>query len=319
MAARTTALSTSFRFLAVLCLLVLLSACGSNRSLLRISLNDSFCDPALVYTYDSSHTPRPSIQPVLQANPALSQRYSQHDLLVANATGTLSLLLELQQLEANSQADTRLEQLTKRQQILHRLLLASSEISSLAAELDCEGERADQLADYIDQHDTRRVRRLTILSIVVGAITTVVTTLIQADTPDKVIGIGGGVASAALGGLAAFSSQQTVSYQHPRNLLTDIWYQRKTSSVYSPFVWYVLTDPAFSNTGKRSISVNIRQRWLDYVLPNPSSEQERLFFETGGAYQADDLHTRANMLNQLQSSVRSINQNLQGLILTLSR
>jgi hypothetical protein len=319
MAERIITSTATFRFPVLLCLLALLSACNSSHSLLRATLNDSFCDPALVYTYDSTHTPLVSIQPVLQSNSVLGQRYSQHDLLVANATGTLPLLLELQRLEATTQTDTRLEQLTKRQQILHRLLLASSEISSLAAELDCEGERADQLADYLDQRDNRRVRRLTILSIVVGAVTTVASTLIQADVPDKVIGIGGGVASGALGGLAAFSSRQTVSYQHPRNLLTDIWYQRKTSAVYSPFVWYVLTEPAFSNTGKRSISANIRQRWLDYVLPNPSPEQERLFFETGGAYQADDLHTRANMLNQLQSSVRSINQNLQGLILTLSR
>ncbi|GAB3748939.1 hypothetical protein GCM10028817_08250 [Spirosoma pomorum] len=303
---------------AFFCLLILLSSCGSNRSIIRGNLSDSFCDPALAYTYDSTYLPRPSIQPFLQANPILRQRYSQHDLLLANATGTLSLLRELHQLETNSSVDTQQEQLTKRQQILHRLLLASTEISSLAAELDCEGERADQLAEYLDQRDDRRVRRLTILSIVVGAVTTVVSTLIQADTPDKVIGIGGGVASAALGGLAAFSSQQTVSYQHPRNLLTDVWRQRKASSVYPPFVWYVLNEPAFSNSGQRSISANIRQRWLEYVLPQPSPEQEKLFFGTGGAYQADDLHTRANMLNQLQSSVRSIDQNLQGLILTLS-
>lgn len=318
-----TALFTSepitHRFVAFLSLLIVLSACGSNRPVLRASLNDSFCDPALAYTYDSTYLPQPAIQPFLLANPSLRQRYSQHDLLLANATGTLPLLLELQQLEANSQIDTRLEQLSKRQQILHRLLLASTEISSLAAELDCEGERADQLAEYLDQRDNRRVRRLTILSIVVGAVTTVVSTLIQADTPDKVIGIGGGVASAALGGLAAFSSQQTVSYQHPRNLLTDIWNQRKVSSVYPPFIWYVLNEPAFSNSGQRSISANIRQRWLEYVLPQPSPDKEKLFFGTGGAYQADDLHTRANMLNQLQSSVRSIDQNLQGLILTLSK
>jgi hypothetical protein len=72
-----------------------------------------------------------------------------------------------------------LEQAVLYRKIHNRLLVASTEISSLVAELDCEGERADQLATYLDGRDQRRIRNLTLLSIVTGAATTVVTAIQQ--------------------------------------------------------------------------------------------------------------------------------------------
>ncbi|NEU69728.1 hypothetical protein GK091_22805 [Spirosoma agri] len=262
--------------------------------------------------------PRPDVDAFLRADTSLTKRYSRHDLLMANASGVLPLLKELIQLEKTPLTTAnRLERVIKRQQIQQRLALASTELSSFAAELDCEGERADQLATYLDQKDTRRVRRLTIFSVVIGAVTTVATALIQADNTGKIVGISGGLVSAAAGGLAAFSSNKSVIFTHKRNLLADLWYQPAQSSVYPPLIWYVLTEKTFSNSGQTSISANIRQRWRGYVLEGTSSDEQTLYFGSGGNYQADDLHTRANMLNQLQSSVRSINQDLQGLLLSL--
>ncbi|MFD2936366.1 hypothetical protein [Spirosoma flavum] len=283
-----------------------------------VSLSDNYCAPSIQYKYDAAYLPQPNIESILQADTSLTPRYSQHDLLLANATGVLPLLRELINLERSTQPDARLESINKRQQILNRLLLASTQISGLAAELDCEGERADQIATYLDQRDTQRIRRLTILSVVLGAATTVATTLIRSVDATKVVGVSGGVISAGFGGLAAFSSNRSVEFKHERNLLTDIWYQPKQSSVYPPIVWYVLNEKLFSNIGQHSISHNIRQRWQDYVLNGASKEQQDLYFGKGGNYQADDLHNRANMLNQLQSSVRSIYQDLQSLVLMLA-
>lgn len=282
-------------------------------------ISDTYCSPTIQYAYDSTHLPQPDSQLVLRTDTSLINRYSQHDLFLANAVGILPLLRDLSRLEQSTRPADKLEGIQKRQQILNRLLLASTQIAGLAAELDCEGERADQIAAYLDQRDTKRVRRLTILSVVLGAATTVATALIQADGPNKVVGVGGGVASAGLGGLAAFSSNRSVNFRHERNLLTDIWLQPKQSSVYPPVVWYVLNENLFSNIGEHAISYNIRQRWKNYVLNDVPIAQQALYFGQGGDYQADDLHNRANMLNQLQSSVRSINQDLQSLVLALAR
>ena len=298
--------------------LVTLASCSSSRNQ-PLKSADTYCDPAIQYTYDSTYLPKPTTLVLHQLDTSLTGQYSQHDLLLANAVGILPLLQDLITLSKTNSPEARLESLRKRQQILNRLMLASTQISGLAAELDCEGERADQIATYLDQRDTRRIRRLTILSVVIGAATTVATTLILTDNTTKVVGVGGGVVSAGLGGLAAFSSNRSVSFKHPRNLLTDIWNQPAQSVVYPPMVWYVLNEKLFSNGGQHSISYNIRQRWQNYVVSGASPEQISLYFGEGGNYQADDLHNRANMLNQLQSSVRSINQDLQSLVLAVSQ
>ncbi len=282
-----------------------------------IKSESDYCEPALVYQYNASYLPVETVQAVLQADTILTRRFSQHDLLVANAAGVLPLLRELIALKHTQEPDRRLKEAGLRQKILNRLLLASTEVASLAAELDCEGQRADQLAAYLDQKDDRRVRSLTLLSIGIGAVTTVVTALVQSNNPGKTIAIGGGLASGGLGGLAAFSSNKTVRFVHARNLLTDIWNQSRQSALYPPFVWYVLTEKQFSNSGQHSISYNIRQRWQGFALNAVSPAKQQLYFGQGGDYQADDLHIRSNMLNQLQSSVRSINQDLQSLMLNL--
>lgn len=294
----------------------LLWSCSSARPhLSRSATFNTYCDPPLPYAYNPTEQPIDNLDSALALSPALARQFSRHDLLVANAVAIIPQLQQLAQPNQLSVQDD--EQL--RQQILTRLLSAQTQIASLAAELDCEGERADQLATYLDEQDDRRIRRLTIGSVVVGAITTVVTAFISGDNADKITGISGGLVSAALGGAAAFSSNQRVPFQHKRNLLADIWEQKKTSTTYSPAVWYVLNEKAFSNSQQYSVAHNIRQRWLDYVLAGTSDADRTLYFGPGGAYRADDLHTRANMLNQLQSSVRLINQELQSLLLNLSK
>ncbi|WP_198175352.1 hypothetical protein [Spirosoma telluris] len=285
----------------------------------EVAAQSSYCHPTIDYRYDSTYLPKANIDATLKADTALTKRYSHHDLMMANAIGVIPLLQELTGLESNTTAEKRLEAIRKRQQILNRLLVASTQISGIAAELDCEGERADRLATYLDQYDSQRIRRLTLFSIIIGAATTVATTLIQSDNTSKVVGISGGVIGAGFGGLAAFSSSRTIHLSHQRNLLTDIWQQNQHSSVYPPFVWYVLNEKVFSNSNEYSISHNIRQRWLNFVLNDSSPEDQALYFGQGGDYKADDFHARANMLNQLQSSVRSINQDLHSLTLALAQ
>jgi hypothetical protein len=126
----------------------------------------------------------------LQGDTGLTGRFSKHDLLIANASGVLPSLRDVIRLQGQAGRDTRLEQAVLYRKIHNRLLVASTQISSLVAELDCEGERADQLATYLDQRDQRRIRDLTLLSIVAGAATTVRTAFLTDENAEKIVGIG---------------------------------------------------------------------------------------------------------------------------------
>jgi hypothetical protein len=85
----------------------------------------------------------------------------------------------------------------------------------------------------------------------------------------------------------------------------------------------MLTNKAFSNRGENSVAHNTRLRWQRYgELVAPASKegqrQQALLFGSGGQYSADELTVRADMLNELQASVRLMNQDLQGLLLSLA-
>lgn len=303
-------------FLYLILLIYCLSSCTALKRSPVLKPSNNYCEPALTYAYDSSYRP----QPVLLTDTILTNHFSRHDLLTANAAGILPLLEQLNRIPQNGDVNARIERLTKYQQIQNRLMLASTEIASLAAELACEVERAEQLAVYLDGRDQKRIRTLTLVSLILGAATTVATTaLLHTDGSNKVVGIGGGVISASLGGAAAFSSDKSVTFLHRRNLLTDIWEESAQSTNYPPLVWYVLNEKLFSNSGQTTIRANIRQRWRSYELADTSPQRQQLYFGAGGEYQAGDLHVRANMLDQLQASVRSINQDLQSLLIYVGR
>ena len=313
----------SFRPLLCAALLAL-GACTASRPVnSALQAEPEYCVPPVAYRYDPATAPLLNIAPLLDS--ALTARFPRRSLLVANAAGALPQLRELVRLEdAPHQAPTTahaLAVLTQRQRIATRLQLLAVAIASVAAELDCEGERADQVAGYLTAQAAGRTQRLTVLSIGVGAVSGIGTTVSSAQATQYLFGIGGGLLTAGLG-LLTLSSHRAVPYGHPRNLLADVWQEAPTSAVYPPGVWYLLTEKAFSNRGQNSVAHNTRLRWQRYgELDAPESRagrrQQALLFGAGGRYQADDLTVRANMLNELQAAVRLLNQELQGLLLSL--
>lgn len=295
-----------------------LGSCGAQKKNLRIS-QTSYCSPPSPYIYDSTYIPLISIMPILKEDSALLKRYSYQDLMIANSTGTLFLLQDLTHLDEGKAEGNLSYILLKKQQLFNRLFLASIEIASLAAELDCESERSKQLADYLDQLNDARVERFTILSVVTGAITGIATLGNHTTKGQIVVGVAGSIVSAVFGGLAAVSSKQKIAFKHHRNLLTDVWVESKTSAYYPPFIWCILKEKEFSNSKEQSIIHNIKERWIEEgMVDTLNVKQLELYFGTGGNYHSNDLHTRTNMINQLKAEVRSVNQNLQTLLLKLA-
>lgn len=80
------------------------------------------------------------------------------------------------------------------------------------------------------------------------------------------------------------------------------------------------TEKKFSNREERSIIGNMKLRWLHYQFDdNKTAADQSVIFSDGGYYRADDLHNRAAMLNQMQSATRTINQNINYLLLDLDK
>jgi hypothetical protein len=308
----------------VLALLLALAGCAT-RPPTRLAIAAGYCDPPLPYRYNPAFAPQPQVEAAL--TPTLLARYPRRNLLTANAVGILPQLQALLSLQDAARQHpgpaTELAVLRQRQLIAAQVALVSSTVASLAAELDCEGERADQVAGYLKTLDDRRTQRLNVLSIGIGAASGIGTTVVDNKAAQYTFGIGGGLLAAGLGLLTLRQQGHTAEFGHPRNLLAEVWAEKPMASLFPPSVWYMLTDPAFSNGGQTSIAHNTRQRWQHYgQLAKPASKQGKalaaLLFGPGGQYSADELTVRANMLNELQSAVRLLNQELQGLLLALS-
>lgn len=290
----------------------------------RTKMTAGHCDPPIPYRYDAALAPKIILE--MSPTPELLARYPRRNLMTANALGILPALEKLVSLSTaegrESDVGIELKSLKQRQFVLTRVMLASSTVSSLAAELDCEGERADQIASYLSNLDDIRIQRLNVLSITIGAFSGIGTTVSQNRQTQYTLGIGGGLLGAGLGLLTLNQDGHEENFQHPRNLLTDVWNENATSTIWPGSIWHMLTNPAFSNQGQTSIAHNTRERWQrDSQFENLNSEQGRrltaLLFGYGGFYSTNQLKLRAGMLNELQSSVRLLNQEIQGLLLVL--
>jgi len=305
-------------FIIPVLVVIILQSCKSGQMINAAAANISsnYCAPAASYNYDARIIPIKNTDSLL----AVYREIPPREMVMANAVGVLPLIRRLEAIRQDSSAAGRLHKTEIRSAIQHHIVMASIEIDGIAAELDCEGERADQLARFLDDHNNKRNTKLTVASIVVGAITTIATAAIKENGPQNAVAISGGLLSAALGAMTINAARKKVSLHHSRNMLSDVWNAPDSSSMYPPFIWYVLNEKYFSNSGKISLVQSIKQRWLEFDLGKKVDKaDEQLYFGAGGVYKADDLHTRAAMLNELQSTVRSINQDLQGLMLYVER
>jgi hypothetical protein len=306
-------------------LLIAVISCSPRQTATHQPRNElQLCEPPN-YIFDVSLNPVKDLEKIIDEE--LLSRYSRHVLLVANASGILGELKELTALKRKAalakESREQFVYLAKRQELLTRLILVSTEIASVSAELDCEGERADEVSGFLETQETRRVKNLTILSITIGAVTGIATSILSSRDSEssEIIAITGGAIGAALGVRALFLNKRVV-FNHSRNLLAEVWNEPEKSAIYPASVWYYLTDKGFGHN-QYSLCRNMHERWEQYGLIGEKVKEkarlETLFFGTGGLYNAEELRNRADMLNQLQAIVRLMNQDLQTLILELSK
>lgn len=241
---------------------------------------------------------------------------SEQALEVARVMNAIPLLTELDALErAGDRRSVAFMEL--RQSLTDRLLLTLFEVSSLTAELVCERDRADQVADRMDEVDASLVKRLTLASIVIGGIAAVVSGGIGlaggSDAANNAATLAGGVVASVFGGAALFAASKQ-QFTHERNLLGELWQDPQPSSVFSPAIWRFLQERRTDRS--RTIREEILQAWRQQGRlgePGSSGEEERrtLVFGKGGMYTSTDLRARASMLETLEAHVQLLSEELE--------
>ncbi len=254
----------------------------------------------------------------------LSKKYTNYGLMVANSADLLIQLCDYEhekmRLQDDPSALQRVKVLEKKERIVNRISLFRAQVAGVAAELDCEGERADQLSTYLSKMESNQTKNLTVASIVSGAVGGVAAALLSGNQ-SKDAAIAGGIGSAVLG-LISLSSNKKITFKHPRNLLRDVWFIPLRSKNYPPMVWNMLSRTMFSNSGEFSVAYYARKSWQSYWELKPSDKKSakkvKLLMSEGGSYSANELKLRANMINQLQAAVKLIDEDVQGLLSEIS-
>lgn len=285
-----------------------------------LTLKDSYCKAPFKYNYDKK-VPSYNADSILLANKNLSEHFSDQSILILNALGTTDEVKKIIEIKKETSVESKLEILHLRSVIDSKVTIAITELDAVAAEFDCEGERVGQMASFIDDLNARKINRMVILSIVLGAAASTTSAIVKNENVGKSVDIGAGVLGAGLGFMMLNPKGKKIEFIHQRNLLRDIWQEKLVFENFLPFVWYMYTEKNFSNyTQEFSIIQNIKKRWVEYNFGNDlEAANESVLFDNGGIYYAEDLHNRTSMLNQMQSATRTINQNINYLLLDLDK
>lgn len=257
-----------------------------------------------------------------RTEPVTPSRFSPRAREIAVIIGVHDLLVESQLLAgemAGGMEGALLHSLAVRQELSDRLLLALFEANSIAAELECEKARTEDLASQLEEVRNDIQQGRTIMAILADSISGVFAgtfLLLGSEMLSGLIDLSGSVA--ALGfGVAALGGDQAYEFKHGRNLMADVWQGGTISRQFPQPVWQYLNGPVRPN-GKRSRRDNIIGTWRTRLGKPGSKEEQRLtglYFGRGGIYRINELRHRGEMLGLLKTHVNLMTQDLNLLFL----
>lgn len=258
----------------------------------------------------------------IKINPELSGRFTFSSLNAANAIGILDdlTLFVSRKQQNNPTPEDRLAILELSQVISQRINMASLEVSAVASELDCEEESITQLAEYMKNKEGEAESRLTVAAIIAGASGAIASGIVLSNPHVsnnlEYVGIVSGIAEAGIG-LLILTNKRKVTISHSKNTLQEIWDGKQSAaSPFPPFVWYFLNYANPQTPEEKTIRMQLIERWKSFNgLDKPGVIQK--YFGNGGKYSTDELLNRANMYDQLESSVKLIKQDLTVLAVEL--
>ncbi|MCF2221377.1 hypothetical protein H9Q08_18990 [Chryseobacterium sp. PS-8] len=308
-------------YFAAFCMLLTSCVSRKNQAIKQniLTLKDSYCKAPFKYNYGNK-LPSYNSDSIIQVNKELRDKFSDQSILILNALDNLDEVHKIMELKKDTSLESQVKVLQLKSKINSKITIALTELDAVAAEFDCEGERVAQIGNYVDNLNDSRNNKLILLSIVTGAAASVAGGIVKDNSWSNAIDIGGGVLGAGFGLATLNPKGKKVEFIHQRNLLRDVWNGTLQSPNFPPFIWYMYTEKKFSNREQHSIISSMKERWLHYQFDDDRKKaDESVIFSDGGFYRSDDLHNRAAMLNQMQSATRTINQNINYLLLDLDR
>ena len=300
---------------------LLLNSCRTIKDpAIKDALYNSNCNQRNLYSYTVDQIPMALHQ--LQLSQRLIKSFDQNTLNIANAIGILDLMDKYIQLKTKKDSlslNGRLAILEIKQEMDHGINSAS--ISAVSSEMDCEEERVSQVANYLSGRQGDRESKLTKSAIVLGALGAILTGgVIKNDEVSNTVAITAGIGEAGLGLMMLFN-RESVEFHHKRNALKDVWNNVETSEIFPPLVWYYLKykNPAIGQD--KSLRDQIIEKWMNLGQIDPHSKKSTvdLFFGEGGKYSTDELENRADMYDQLESSITLMKQDIKALSLEIDK
>ena len=290
---------------------VCLSSCKSYK---LITYESDYCEPP-IYANTVEKPIEFNSDSILVSDHKWKTQFTKQNVLLAHA---LNLDKELEQLtelrDEHSNIKDSVLYLAAQQKIEQKVRDALVEIDALVGELDCEGERCDQLKELLEGMNSKRNNKLTVASIVIGALSAVADACISNDGWNKGVAIGAGVIGAGLGWATLSPKGKRLILKHKRNHLRAIW-EEKNSNGFPPIVWYMLNETKFTNTQQSTMLRNIRKRWLTFTFEDDIKEANKsVLFKSEGVYTEDLLETRSQIVGQLKATTQTLNQNFSSLL-----
>ena len=290
---------------------VCLSSCKSYK---LITYESDYCEPP-IYANTVEKPIEFNSDSILVPDHKWKTQFTKQNILLAHA---LNLDKELEQLtelrDEHSNIKDSVLYLAAQQKIEQKVRDALVEIDALVGELDCEGERCDQLKELLEGMNSKRNNKLTVASIVIGALSAVADACISNDGWNKGVAIGAGVIGAGLGWATLSPKGKRLILKHKRNHLRAIW-EEKNSYEFPPIIWYMLNETRFTNSQQSTMLRNIRKRWLTFTFEDDiKGANKSVLFKSEGVYTEDLLETRSQIVGQLKATTQLLNQNFSSLL-----
>lgn len=307
-------------FSAIMSSVILTSCLGVKEISSNITTGKSNCYNQTDYHYTIEDVPK--MLGAQNIDTTLHQNFSFEALNVANAIGVLDLLKEHHSLKIkysqNPTIENRLNLIERQQTIIQKINISSLEISSVTSELDCEEERADQIANFLIGKAEEREKNLVIGSIVVGAVGAITTEGLNNSSSmgksGSYVAIGTALIEATLG-ILMLTNNKKVSFSHERNTLGEIWYGPPTSKTLPPSIWYYLNYKD-SNKRKESLRELLIEHWATFGQIEKKNKKniqnsDEIYFGMGGKYSSEQLKNRADMYDQIEAYINLMKQDLK--------
>lgn len=268
----------------------------------------------------------------VEDDPELTDRFSSKALRVANAGGLIPLLKKFIKTEEKIDEDDSsmhyLRYVALKQEIHQNISLVTLDVESIIAEIECERERTRGIAEFMDNKRSSRRQKYALAALAVSSLTSLTSGIIDLSVEDTraddYISLSGAIVGSGLSLLAAIYQPRT-SIKHSPNLLTDVWESADESELFPPFVWKMmkLEERAAESVSAPPMEVLIKgwqetNFFTDLESEEEVSEAEDLFFGEGGEYSVGLLNAREEMLNQLQTGIRLIQQEINILLRELN-